>query len=959
MRMGKIERPRRGETKPPRADSKKKPKHAAAASVVGQLSPDVVSTYWSPVLTDLAAQALENYAANLLEYDDVVRDMEAMKEKQAGVDADGSMLGIESPEPPISPLYRSEYYVKELRQVLAETSTHFHSKKGGWRVQARAARFERLMDEKYGIFRPFLKKHPEMDKFVRSVQVKYSNGYFSPIRQGKSPIPKSTAVIILFMMKRGDTKWEILALSTLFFLVGLQPWALVILIAGGHTLLEGRKKRSLEPMQKCIPTVKPYFRTNSDEVSSRQTKIDYLSRPVGKKHVPEERIDMMKYDTMILGSGPDALYTASLLSRAGRKVLVMTARKDASGCYTIEDCSSGEAKKFDNVPFDVSSSNISKLNGQQELLAPALSNSTDYQGGVRFAKIGSESDGYAFQILSVPGMGVDEAIDTPCPFLLRGDGVSSLMEDAAASLRDGWPDANGAIGNSATGLYCTTCESINSSASNYYLSKILEDNVNEMRSDSVYHSAASRYASGFLDKGFASNPHARSLMAAIGMNGEDIKPTMASMAAHVTNVSAALSGEGMHYPVGGPRALCHALATVVEQSGGCVLTSVPVTELIFDLNTVAPNEKYEKETSAPRCLGVKLSDGTELKFDMKSWKSRNYSPAVISMHGFITTFIRLMPDDIRSIYKVPRGLPALSESRPVFKLLFGLRGSAKDLEVTGIDFCRVPSAGQAQDTGRLDTVANQMKDEEIGPPDGQQIDKVVAEDINQESNDAPKAARVKGKQNNEGKVLEKADDRSHIRFEKGASWMKIAFPSAKDPSFECRHGNITTCVVTVEADDEFVSLFETKPRLYTSQKDQRKSADKYQALIDRIKCDLLDVFPQLRGKIVCSQLIGPIYRGLSHNPERYVAKGIRPQSQYPGLFAGGSDLTVGESFSASIVAGWLTANAVMGYSAIDYLFLQKNITGDIINFLEEPDVEYDEDTAVPYDMPKSELPASS
>ena len=112
---------------------------------------------------------------------------------------------------------------------------------------------------------------------------------------------------------------------------------------------------------------------------------------------------------------------------------------------------------------------------------------------------------------------------------------------------------------------------------------------------------------------------------------------------------------------------------------------------------------------------------------------------------------------------------------------------------------------------------------------------------------------------------------------------------------------------------------------------------------------------------MCSQLIGPIYRGLSHNPERYVAKGIRPRSQYPGLFAGGSDLTVGESFSASIVAGWLTANAVMGYSAIDYLFLRKNITSDIINFLEEPDAEDEDDIAVPYDTEsrKTELLASS
>ena len=106
---------------------------------------------------------------------------------------------------------------------------------------------------------------------------------------------------------------------------------------------------------------------------------------------------------------------------------------------------------------------------------------------------------------------------------------------------------------------------------------------------------------------------------------------------------------------------------------------------------------------------------------------------------------------------------------------------------------------------------------------------------------------------------------------------------------------------------------------------------------------------QTLGKIVYSQLVGPINRGLIHNPERYAAVGIRPESPYPGLYVGGSDLTVGDSYSASIVGGWLAANAVMGYSSIDHLFLQKNITSDIIQFLEEPENPEEDDLAVPYE----------
>lgn len=103
------------------------------------------------------------------------------------------------------------------------------------------------------------------------------------------------------------------------------------------------------------------------------------------------------------------------------------------------------------------------------------------------------------------------------------------------------------------------------------------------------------------------------------------------------------------------------------------------------------------------------------------------------------------------------------------------------------------------------------------------------------------------------------------------------------------------------------------------------------------------------GKIEHVQIVGPLQRGLSHNPERYAAKGVRADSMYPGLFVGGSDLTVGESFSGSIVGGWLAANAVMGYSAIDLLFLRKNITSDISEYLEPPEVPDEPDLAVPYE----------
>merc|ERR1712238_428836 len=78
--------------------------------------------------------------------------------------------------------------------------------------------------------------------------------------------------------------------------------------------------------------------------------------------------------------------------------------------------------------------------------------------------------------------------------------------------------------------------------------------------------------------------------------------------------------------------------------------------------------------------------------------------------------------------------------------------------------------------------------------------------------------------------------------------------------------------------------------------------------------------------------------------------GNRPVTPFPGLFVGGADLTVADSFSGAVAGSWLAANAVMGYSSVDHLYLQKNITSDLERFLEEPNEDEEKkDLAVPFE----------
>ena len=71
---------------------------------------------------------------------------------------------------------------------------------------------------------------------------------------------------------------------------------------------------------------------------------------------------------------------------------------------------------------------------------------------------------------------------------------------------------------------------------------------------------------------------------------------------------------------------------------------------------------------------------------------------------------------------------------------------------------------------------------------------------------------------------------------------------------------------------------------------------------------------------------------------------------YPGLFIGGADLTVADSTSGAIVGGWLAANAIIGYSLVDQVYLKKNITADLHQFLEEPGLVTERDGVVVEDL---------
>lgn len=938
----------RSQKKKPILSSNDEHEKSASKPVGVNVSANLIDAIFSPQISKISTLQAEKVAEELLAYED------AMQPKTLNGTGDKDEVETNSqpnpdgpPEPKINAyLYGTVEAREEILTILSETSGQFSGigkSAAMWKIHANAAKFERHLDEKYGIFRPFMTEHPEIEVFIRSTQRKFSRGEFSPFRQGDAPVDKKTSIIILFIMHRNGVKMENLILAAVFFLVGLQPWALVLLVILGRQLLEGRKKKKIAGWYgDDVKTVKPYY----DDAKSPKEKHDILLNPVGtpisaEDFKIEEPEGEESYDTMVVGSGPSTLYTAALLARTGRTVVVLSPDEDASGCHSISESNSVSEKikeAYGNVPFDVDASNVSHTSRQQKLLAPALCTDSDAQGGIRFSQIGTVADGFTSDILSIPGMGVDNRTDCH-PFLLRAGGPSNIAMDAATNLGDGWPDEDGP-GNSTSAGYLNLTKGINATASEFYVSKLIEDSVKGMVKNSSYQESSVRYASAFLDQCLPLNAHVRSLMAGIGMKGENLPPSKASMAVHVSNTCAQASPEGFTYPVGGPRALCHALTSVIEQNGGKVVTGVNIKEFMFHESDEMKNkekdeskeEKAKKtgghDPSKPRCYGIKLTDDRIISV------GKSDGSCVVSMLGFISTFIFNMPDDVRTKYGIPAGLPALTERRPLLHFMVGLSGSSEELSLTGADWFRLPNASIALD--KMDSSTGHVTQGLIGTQamnGGEDESEEVKIDENGETDEGiveKRDKRTKGS----GLVTPSSKKKSKgVKFDSGSSWMKISFPSAKDPSWKERHGNISTCVVTVEADDDFVQFFDSSPKIFGNKK---YGTGEYSRLLEKIKKDLIATYPQLEESIDYICMTGPSRKGLSHTPLRYAAKGIRPVPPYPGLIMGGSDLTMGDSFSGAMVGGWMAANAVLEYSFVDYLYLEKNITNDLTQFIRSP-----------------------
>ena len=165
MRMGRPLRPRRSAPRG-QATNPNPPLHSSRTLEVGRVSPDVVTSVLAPLLREMAEASVEAHAdAALMAAAREDEDLQGRGNEGGGhageaeVGPDGQPLVVESAgnssAPPLSrSLFTGKEDVDEFETLLTETAARFKSPSNRWKVQANAAKFERLLDERYGRLRP-------------------------------------------------------------------------------------------------------------------------------------------------------------------------------------------------------------------------------------------------------------------------------------------------------------------------------------------------------------------------------------------------------------------------------------------------------------------------------------------------------------------------------------------------------------------------------------------------------------------------------------------------------------------------------------------------------------------------------------------------------------------------------------------------------------------------------------
>jgi all-trans-retinol 13,14-reductase len=335
-----------------------------------------------------------------------------------------------------------------------------------------------------------------------------------------------------------------------------------------------------------------------------------------------------EYDTIIIGSGMGGLATAAILAKEGQKVLVLEKHYTPGGFTHIF--------KRTGYEWDVGIHYIGEMQRDASILKKLFDYITD--GELKWADMGTVYDRVVIG-------------DKQYDFV---KGVKNFKEQMIAY----FPEEEQAIND-----YIDLVFKAVKTSKNYYMSKAISPLWNSLFGNMLkkpFYKYSDKTTYDVLSSLTKNETLIKVLTAQYGDYG--LPPKQSSFSMHASVARHYFNGGS--FPIGGSSQIAKKVDPIIEASGGTILVSAEVEEVIIEKNVA---------------IGVRMKDG-------KQFKAKN----IVSNAGIMTTYNKLLPSKTVEKHKLKAQLQKVNRSAAHMSLYIGLEGTPEELNIPKTNYWIFP-----------------------------------------------------------------------------------------------------------------------------------------------------------------------------------------------------------------------------------------------------------------------------